>query len=92
MELSAIQIAELLSGEIEGSPNVVVNSLCKIEEGKSMSLSFLANGNYELTLVQSGETATSFKSQVQVVSKQDTLDISLAGLDGFVGILEPLSQ
>lgn len=46
MELSAIQIAELLDGEIEGSPNVVVNSLCKIEEGKPKALSFLSNAAY----------------------------------------------
>ena len=58
----------------------------------NLSLSFLANGNYELTLVQSGETATSFKSQVQVVSAQDQLTTSLVGLDGFVAILKPAAK
>lgn len=46
MDLSAIQIAELLSGKIEGDPNITVNALCKIEEGKPKALSFLANPTY----------------------------------------------
>ena len=47
MEFSAEQIASLLHGEIEGSASTVVNTLAKIEEGKSGALSFLANPKYE---------------------------------------------
>lgn len=46
MEFSAQQLADILGGRIEGNPNVMVNSLCKIEEGKSGSISFLANPIY----------------------------------------------
>lgn len=47
MEFSAQQIAALLEGEIVGNPNTTVAGLSKIEEGKTGTLSFLANPKYE---------------------------------------------
>ncbi|NQX97231.1 MAG: UDP-3-O-(3-hydroxymyristoyl)glucosamine N-acyltransferase, partial [Flavobacteriales bacterium] len=47
MEFTAEQIAGLLNGEVEGNANVMVNTLSKIEEGATSSLSFLANLAYE---------------------------------------------
>lgn len=47
MEFSARQIAELLQGEITGNPDVTVNNVSRIEEGKPGTLSFLANPKYE---------------------------------------------
>ena len=46
MEFSANQISELLQGNIEGNGETSVSTLSKIEEGKSGSLSFLANPKY----------------------------------------------
>ncbi len=46
MEFTAKQIAEILNGTIEGNPDVTVNNLSKIEEGKEGTLSFLANPKY----------------------------------------------
>ena len=46
MEFSALQIAGLLGGTIEGNAEVTVNKLCKIEEGEQGGLSFLANPKY----------------------------------------------
>ncbi len=46
MEFSAIQIAQLLEGEIEGDGTATVHTLAKIEEGVPGSLSFLANPQY----------------------------------------------
>jgi len=46
MEFSASQIADLLGGEIEGSNDVLVSSLAKIEEGVPGALTFLANPKY----------------------------------------------
>lgn len=46
MEFSAKQIAQMLDGKVEGNENVVVNKLCKIEEGEEGGLSFLANPKY----------------------------------------------
>ena len=47
MEYSASTIAGFLKGEIEGDPEVKVNTVAKIEEGHSGALSFLANPKYE---------------------------------------------
>ncbi|MBL4652571.1 MAG: UDP-3-O-(3-hydroxymyristoyl)glucosamine N-acyltransferase [Flavobacteriales bacterium] len=46
MEFSAQQIAELLSGEVEGDSQITVNQLAKIEEGKTGSICFLSNEAY----------------------------------------------
>ncbi len=46
MEFTAKQIASFLSGEIEGNPDVSVNTLSKIEEGMTGSLTFLSNPKY----------------------------------------------
>lgn len=47
MELSAQQIADFLSGTVQGDPDVKVSNFSKIEEGKPGTLTFLANPKYE---------------------------------------------
>lgn len=47
MEFSAQEIADVLSGVVEGNPNVRVSNFSKIEEGRPGTLSFLANPKYE---------------------------------------------
>ncbi len=47
MEFSAKNIAAYLNGQIEGNPDVVANSVAKIEEGETGALSFLSNLQYE---------------------------------------------
>jgi UDP-3-O-[3-hydroxymyristoyl] glucosamine N-acyltransferase len=46
MNFTAIQIAGLLDGKVEGNPDAVINKLSKIEEGSPKSLAFLANPHY----------------------------------------------
>ncbi len=46
MNFTANDIAEFLNGEVEGNGTVSVNNVSKIEEGKSGTLSFLANPKY----------------------------------------------
>ncbi len=46
MEFTAQQIGSMLTGEIEGDPQVKVSTLSKIEEGTPNSLSFLSNPKY----------------------------------------------
>ncbi|MCX6251382.1 MAG: UDP-3-O-(3-hydroxymyristoyl)glucosamine N-acyltransferase [Bacteroidetes bacterium] len=46
MKFTAGQIAQMLNGVVEGNPEVTVNSLSKIEEGKPGSISFLSNPLY----------------------------------------------
>jgi len=47
MEFTAATIAGFLKGEIEGNPDIKVNTIAKIEEGIEGALSFLANPRYE---------------------------------------------
>jgi len=47
MQFSAIQIAALINGKIEGDTNASVNSFGKIEEAQNGQLAFLANPKYE---------------------------------------------
>lgn len=46
MKFTASQIANILEGEVEGNPEVLVSKLAKIEEGVEGSLTFLANPKY----------------------------------------------
>jgi UDP-3-O-[3-hydroxymyristoyl] glucosamine N-acyltransferase len=46
MEFSALQIAELLHGKVEGNPEAMASKLAKIEEGVPGTLTFLANPLY----------------------------------------------
>ncbi len=47
MEFTAATIAGFLKGEIEGNPDIKVNTIAKIEEGQEGALSFLSNPKYE---------------------------------------------
>lgn len=47
MEFTAEDIAEFLSGEVDGNAKVKVTNVSRIEEGKPGTLSFLANAKYE---------------------------------------------
>lgn len=47
MKFTAKQIAGYLGGSIEGDPDVQVNDISKIEDGKPGTLSFLANMKYQ---------------------------------------------
>ncbi|MBI1222865.1 MAG: UDP-3-O-(3-hydroxymyristoyl)glucosamine N-acyltransferase [Bacteroidetes bacterium] len=47
MQITAEALCQLLNGTLEGDARAVVDSVAKIEEGHSHSLSFLANPKYE---------------------------------------------
>ena len=47
MIFSALQIAMIINGKVEGDPNAAVGSFGKIEEAKDGQLAFLANPRYE---------------------------------------------
>jgi UDP-3-O-[3-hydroxymyristoyl] glucosamine N-acyltransferase len=47
MKFKALMIAQFLKGEVDGNPEVEVENISKIEEGKPGTLSFLANPKYE---------------------------------------------
>jgi UDP-3-O-[3-hydroxymyristoyl] glucosamine N-acyltransferase len=62
MEFTASTIAGFLNGEIEGNPDIRVNTIAKIEEGHEGALSFLANPKYEHYIYQT-------KSSIVLVNK-----------------------
>jgi UDP-3-O-[3-hydroxymyristoyl] glucosamine N-acyltransferase len=47
MQFSALQIAGLIDGKVEGNPDASVDSFGKIEEARPGQLAFLANPKYE---------------------------------------------
>jgi len=46
MIFTALQIADLLGGTVEGDPSIKINKLSKIEEGSKGALTFLSNPKY----------------------------------------------
>ena len=54
MEFTARQIAGLLGGEIDGSPDVTISRVIKIDEDETGGLSFLANPKYEAFIYTTG--------------------------------------
>lgn len=46
MQFSAIELAALLEGKVEGNPSITVHNIAKIEEGQTGDLSFIANPKY----------------------------------------------
>lgn len=47
MQFTALQVATLIKGQIEGDPEVKVDRIAKIEEATTGALSFIANPKYE---------------------------------------------
>jgi UDP-3-O-[3-hydroxymyristoyl] glucosamine N-acyltransferase len=47
MQITAKTISEFINGVIEGDPDVVVNDVSKIEEGKKGTIAFLGNEKYK---------------------------------------------
>ncbi|HVI46964.1 MAG TPA: UDP-3-O-(3-hydroxymyristoyl)glucosamine N-acyltransferase [Chitinophaga sp.] len=47
MQFSALQLATMLDGKLEGNPEVKVSNIAKIEEAGEGMLSFIANPKYE---------------------------------------------
>ena len=67
MKLKAYQVAEIVSGDVEGNDQVLINSLAKIENGKEGSISFLGNSKYNKFL-------SSSESSVIIVKNDLVLD------------------
>jgi len=57
MEYTAKEIADLLKGEIEGDADVVINGFSKIEEGRTGTLSFIANPKYNKYIYETEASA-----------------------------------
>lgn len=69
MKFSSAQISAMLGGTVEGSADITVDSLCKIEEGKPGALTFLANPKYT-EYIYSTEASIAIVSADFVAEKQ----------------------
>ena len=93
MEFTAKQISELLSGKVEGNPDVKVSKLSRIEEGEAGSISFLANPLYTQYIYNT-------KASVVIVNKDFTatapISATLVRVDkaenAFAALLEKYNQ
>ena len=47
LKFTAQQISEILDGKVQGNPEIEVNKLSKIEEGKKGAITFLSNPKYK---------------------------------------------
>ena len=66
MQFTALQIATMINGTVEGDPKVTVSKVSKIEEAGEGSLSFVANPKYE-------EYIYSSDASIIIISEQQEL-------------------
>ncbi len=93
MKFTASQIAELVSGKVEGNTNVEVNRLSKIEEGTDGSLSFLANPKYTSYLYTTNASITLVSDEFVAEKKFKTTLIRVADpYEAFSKLLEHYNQ
>ncbi|MFK8266025.1 UDP-3-O-(3-hydroxymyristoyl)glucosamine N-acyltransferase [Capnocytophaga cynodegmi] len=93
MKFTALQIANILHGEVEGNPDVEVYKLSKIEEGEEGSITFLANPKYKNYIYTT-------KASVAIVNKtfeaESELSVTLVKVDdaysAFSKLLEYYNQ
>ncbi len=66
MQFTALQIATLIKGKIDGDPEAKVSHVAKIEEASDGSLSFIANPKYEECL---------YSTQASIIIINETLEL-----------------
>ena len=67
MKYTALQIAEIIGGNVEGNPDETLTNISRIEEGKPGTLTFLSNPKYTPFLYTTS-------ASVAIVSKELVLD------------------
>ncbi|GAA4303128.1 UDP-3-O-(3-hydroxymyristoyl)glucosamine N-acyltransferase [Compostibacter hankyongensis] len=66
MQFSALQIATIVNGKVEGDPDVRVSNIAKIEEAGEGALSFIANPKYEEHLYSTQASILIINENLQV--------------------------
>lgn len=69
MKFTIDQIAQIISGTVEGDGSALISKFDKIEEGTQESISFLANPKYESFLYDSNATAIIIANDLVLKSK-----------------------
>lgn len=67
MQFTALQIATLINGKIDGNPDAKVSSVAKIEEAIEGTLSFIANPKYEEYL---------YSTKASIIIVNDSLELT----------------
>ena len=93
MKFTAIQIAEILKGEIIGNPNAEVFTLSRIEEGAIGSLTFLSNPKYNNYIYTTNASITIVNNSFFPENEVKTTMIKVSDAYGaFTKILEFYDQ
>jgi UDP-3-O-[3-hydroxymyristoyl] glucosamine N-acyltransferase len=93
MEFNAATIAGFLNGEIEGNPEIKVNTIAKIEEGFAGALSFLANPKYESYIYTTKSSVVLVNRSFKATSKIDATLIRVENAyEAFASLLRLVEQ
>jgi UDP-3-O-[3-hydroxymyristoyl] glucosamine N-acyltransferase len=93
MEFTAATIAGFLKGEIEGNPDIKVNTVAKIEEGHEGALSFLANPKYEQYLYTTKSSVVLINKSFVPSAKVDTTLIKVENAyEAFASLLRLVDE
>lgn len=89
MQFTALQIATLIRGKIEGNPDAKVSHVAKIEEATEGSLSFIANPKYEEYLYTTNASIIIINDSLEVIEDvKPTLIRVKDAYSGFAFLLE----
>lgn len=93
MQFTALQIATLIKGRIEGNPEAKVSHVAKIEEAGEGSLSFIANPKYEEYLYTTNASIIIVNDSLEVIEKiKPTLIRVKDAYSGFAYLLEKYNE
>ena len=96
MKFTALQIAALLGGAVEGDPNVEVWNVAKIEEGAPGMLSFLANPKYTPYIYETESSVVivnkSFVAEKTVSATLIRVDDAYASFAKLLAFYDQMSQ
>jgi UDP-3-O-[3-hydroxymyristoyl] glucosamine N-acyltransferase len=93
MQFTALQIATLIKGRIEGNPDAKVNHVAKIEDAGENSLSFIANPKYEEYLYTTNASIIIVNDTLEVIEKiKPTLIRVKDAYSGFASLLEKYNE
>lgn len=93
MQFTALQIATLIQGKVEGNPDVKVGRVAKIEEADEGSLSFVANPKYEEYLYSSNASVIIVNDSLELESEvKATLIRVKDAYSGFALLLEKYNE
>lgn len=93
MQFTALQIATLIKGKIEGDPEAKVSHVAKIEEASDGSLSFIANPKYEEYLYSTNASIIIINDSLEVKGQvKPTLIRVKDAYSGFAYLLEKYNE